>query len=136
MHDLVSLLRPRECDGSHQSEALALPVSGTLAIHMLRPKTHRAMVAIAAIAERWNASAATRADESRVFGVSRQGPVSAPHEWKWWERGSVCSFAKDSGLALREAHSPRASVARDYCRFLLHRGLLDPRIRTSTGFRR
>ena len=127
--------------GPHEPVAGRRPISG-LDVDMLRPQACRAMVAIAAIAQRRNLRSAVLAGEALVLGGS--GDRSASELKKGF-------FNRSAGFrlvlaALRRA-APRLERARDrftaaspssgfgdYFRFRLHRGILSRRIRTTTGF--
>src|SRR5262249_41054907 len=76
--DLPPFLRADEVDRPHGSAADAGAVARALGIDMFGPKTGRAMVAIAAIAERWNPRTASVTQESGVLIAPCQYPVSAP----------------------------------------------------------
>ena len=79
VNDLIALAVSNHADRRHRRTAPARSIAGTYVIHMERPQTSRAVVAIAAIQHRIDDCSAANAREAGVLEFSCQIPSPTMH---------------------------------------------------------
>jgi hypothetical protein len=135
MHQLPALLRPANADGIHDAATPASPVP-RLDVDMKRRQAEGTVVSVTAICKRPDPALTKHTAKSLILVISRQAPHSFDSAISERRRSWV-PFALTRwfpGSSLPGADSPPTPEVGDYFRFLLHRGILHPQIRTTAGF--